>query len=697
MPLTGNPFTLTGDALDEHLHVPGKSRSGKSNFLELLAVQIALLPPEEGGGSLIDVDGPLADAVLGRIAKYRLYKHRPVYVIEAGSDAFAPAIDPLYVPPGAHPKVVATGIANAVAQIWGEDGHATPLIRSTLRHTFVALIELGLPLTSCGVLLWDEEGPAVRRNLVARLKTKDARRFFEDLDRLPPARRSEALGSSARRLQEFLASPYTVRMFAQPGRGLDLAKAMDEGALIILKLVPDGIKLSHDDVRLIAALYLNQLYHACFRRKKRHVRHWAICDECSAYLTDIVALGLDRCRKYGLRLVLAHQHLYQLRAAGEHVFGAVMTNPGGRIVFGGLSTEDATIMAELTNRGYFDLERPKKKSIRPVAVGVELATVGSTGETESQSHQVGTNWSAGSSRARSRQATQSVQLTHSVADTESESDTHSTAHTDTVGGARTVTESRNWGSSTSETEQDGESEGWDYDRESFVALPTGYHQGASSGSSRTEALNEGGGSSVSETDNWSSADTVGDAHTTGRSRTVGASIAAGVALSSGITDTVYSGRGGSDATTTGASKTRGVSETFKPVYVETVTETYSLPELIHMAAVSLANTAPGVCHVRIGAKRPRRIITPFLGNELVYPPLRERVTLMLQAQTPCNTPVEVVDAEIAAREARLAALAPATPRKGRGARPLSQDEPDVEDDDPNDEEGWRRLAEGKKP
>ena len=689
---TGKPFFLRGDALDEHLHIPGKSRSGKSNFLELLAVQMAMMPPEEGGCTLIDVDGSLADAVVSKSAKYRLYKNRPVYVIEAGSDAYAPAIDALYVPPGADKQVVATSFATLVSQSWGEDGHATPMIRSTLRHLGVALIELGLPLTSCGVLLWDEEGKAARRKLVAKLTTKSTRRFFEDLDALPPARRNEVLGGAARRLEEFLSSPYTRRMFAQCGRGLDFARAMDEGAVIVIKLVPDGIKLSQDDASLIAALCLNQIYLAGFRRKKRHKRHWVICDECSAYMTDVVALGLDRSRKYGIRFIFAHQHLYQPRAAGEHIYGALMTNPGGRIIFGGLSTEDATIMGELAFRGYFDLERPKKKLIRSVAVGVELATLNSHSQTESRARQQGWNWSAGESHAHALSETLSAQVTRSVAETESESDTHSTAHTDTIGGSRTVTQGENWGTAETESENETENESWDYDRQGFAALPNGYHQGASKGSGRSTSQNHGGNTSVAETENWASAGTIGDAHMTGRSLTKGTAAALGAALSLGVTDTRTSSRGGSLATTDGSAASHGTAETFKPVYAETVTDTYSLQELIHMAAVSIANTPPGVCFIRIGSRRPRRIITPFLGDDEACPPLMERVTLMLQGQTPCNTPVAIVEEEMRAREQWLAALAPPS-----GKRTRTHDEPDEEDDDPNDEEGWRRLAEGKKP
>lgn len=672
---SGNWFSIAGEGLDEHEVVQGKPRSGKSNYIEWRFLQNALMPPSFAGATAIIIDEQLFEAVTGKLAKYRMYKERPVYILDVGSDEHTPAIDGLYVPPGASHGVVATGFASMVAQIWGEDSHATPLTRAVLQHTAVALIELELPLSACGALLWDVEGPVVRKRLVERIRNKDTKAFFVALEQMPAVKRIEYLGSAARRLQEFLSSPYTKRAFSMRG-GLDLAQAMDDGALIILKAVPDGIKFSHDDARLIAALYLNQLYAACFRRQKRHVRHFAYCDECGSYLTDAVAHGLDRARKYGLRYVLGFHTFAQLHKAGPEVYGAVMGDPGIRTIFGGLSIEDAKINAELLGRGYFDLAR-KKKSTRPVAVGVELVELRGRSHSSSITEQTGSNWSFGTSRSTNEQKSESVQETASRADTTSQSVARSHSHTNTHGGSTVITDTENWSSTDSETEQEGASEGWDYDRDELspFGVASGYHEGNSSGSSRTASKTTGGSRSVAEGTNWSVADTEGRTDTEGTATTLGTAIARGTTIAKGVSEGTNSSHGGSTSRGSSTGQSESVAEAFKTIYAELATDNYTLDELIHLMAVSIANTPPGVCHIRVLRSRPRRVKTPYLGNELIYEPGRLRVASLLASRTPCNTPVSEVLEQMATRERFFATLARST-RKAAASKEESEEEQD---------------------
>ena len=59
------------------------------------------------------------------------------------------------------------------------------------------------------------------------------------------------------------------------------------------------------------------------------------------FINEDVARILDEGRKFGLHLILAHQHLAQLKKAGEDIYHSVMTDAKTKIIFGGLSAEDA--------------------------------------------------------------------------------------------------------------------------------------------------------------------------------------------------------------------------------------------------------------------------------------------------------------------------------------------------------------------
>ena len=92
-------------------------------------------------------------------------------------------------------------------------------------------------------------------------------------------------------------------------------------------------------------------------------------DECARFVNEDIGRILDEGRKFGLHLILAHQHLAQLKKAGEEVYQAVMTDAKTKVVFGGLNTEDARVLAEQIFLGELDLDDPKNILSRPVVVG----------------------------------------------------------------------------------------------------------------------------------------------------------------------------------------------------------------------------------------------------------------------------------------------------------------------------------------
>jgi hypothetical protein len=91
-------------------------------------------------------------------------------------------------------------------------------------------------------------------------------------------------------------------------------------------------------------------------------------DECSLFINEDIGRILDEARKFGLHLILAHQHLEQLKKAGDAVYQSVLTNAQTKVVFGGLSPDDARVMAELVFMGEFDLQESKRTFDRPTVV-----------------------------------------------------------------------------------------------------------------------------------------------------------------------------------------------------------------------------------------------------------------------------------------------------------------------------------------
>jgi hypothetical protein len=157
-------------------------------------------------------------------------------------------------------------------------------------------------------------------------------------------------------------------------------------------------------------------------------------------LNESIQRILDESRKRGLHLILANQHLSQLRAAGDTVYNAIMTDAQTKVIFGGLSTEDAEIMVKEVFLD-LNLEEPKDSLTRKAAVGQEkiVLTSGSSGRTTS----------TGTSRSRGT----TVSVTSGTGYGEQESET-TPEYVDGTEGPTT----RAWGVQTNHS--DTETEGW---------------------------------------------------------------------------------------------------------------------------------------------------------------------------------------------------------------------------------------------
>ena len=402
---------------------------------------------------------------------------------------------------------------------------------------------------------------------------------------------------------------------------------------------------------------------ACFRRKRRERRFWAIIDECGEFLTRDIALALDQTRKRGLRLVLAHQHLGQLRKAGEETESAVLNDTGVRCVFGGLTPEDNRIFAEIMYRGFYNLQKYKAKLTRMQVTGTVKERMLGGAESQNASRTNAENWSESESSAESRSTTKSAGTARSLAETNSQSITDSSSETATQNE-----------SDTEQSSASGEARGG-----------TAHTEGRSTAKGESGAYTAGHSRSVADTVNAAVADTIGTS--TGRS----------------------SQKGGSTAETAGTGTSASWSETYRTQYEELPAGgTWSLDEQIHLRSVSLGRARVGTCHIQVQTARPQRVRQAYLGDVPVLPSMTARVTEKFTAEASQNGAAVAIDQEIEERQRALAQLArthgrravrPKATGKGSAAPAPVQVDPDL-DDDPNDEAGWealRKRTEGGTP
>ena len=295
-------------------------------------------------------------------------------------------------------------MVKACAAVWGgEDTSKTPLLKRCLRIVFHALAEKRLTLLEAVELLNPTDTSRIREYVTRGIQDRVIREQWEAFKLLKPREFLETFGSTANRLMEFLASERVRRILGQKERTIDVRRVMDDGAMLLVNL-SSGRRLSEDNASLLGALLVSTLFLKARGRPKGSRPFYLYVDECSRFVSEDIQRILDEGRQFGLHLILAHQHLSQLQKAGDAVYHAVMTDARTKVVFGGLSPDDAKVMAETVYMGEIDLEEAKTSLNKPVVVGHrrEIMRSASEGEstTRSLSRSVAQGWSDGTSAGR---------------------------------------------------------------------------------------------------------------------------------------------------------------------------------------------------------------------------------------------------------------------------------------------------------
>ena len=367
---TRSVLALSEEQRGTHMHVVGASGTGKSTFLEYMIRQDIA---EGRGLCLIDPHGELAEKVLAW-ASFLPVEVPNLHYIAPHRDDWTFCYNLFRNQPGRDTWFLIDSLKAAAVKVWGADNTLqTPRLDEWLGNVFYTILALGMTLPEGAHLL----EPGVDRNplrmAVAERLPSEASRIaaaWRDLCLLAERKPTEfeaRVGSTQRRLAPFVDNPRLRRMFGVPGASMDLANCMDDGAVVLFNLAPRG-RLSAEDGRLVGTLLLADFFVQMFHRTKKRPFTLYI-DEFQDYATKDLARMLDQARKFGLRLVLAHQRPGQLEAEDRNLYRAVRTNARTRVVFGGIFPEELEPIAKSMALGVLDPDLIKREMYSTTVVG----------------------------------------------------------------------------------------------------------------------------------------------------------------------------------------------------------------------------------------------------------------------------------------------------------------------------------------
>ena len=355
---TAKYVKLTSEQRSTHMQIIGASGEGKSKFMEHLIREDI---KNKNGLCLIDPHGYLYNDIIKWCTSKgfinRDYFPLEFILFEPSEDTWSFGFNPLKVG-SSDISFHVDAMVKAVAKVWGgEDSNKTPLLKRMLRILFHVLAEQELSLLEAYLLISPVQSE-LRKYITKQIKDVIIREQWEYFNTLRPNQFNEQVGSTINRMMEFLASPIIRNIIGQIENTIDFQEVMDKGKIVLVNLASSD-KISEDNAQLLGTLLVNELWQKAKGRPKNSKPFYLYIDECSLFINNDIARILDEGRKFGLHLILAHQHLDQLKRVSDVVYKSVLTDAKTKVVFGGLCYEDAEILVKQMFLGELDLQEYK--------------------------------------------------------------------------------------------------------------------------------------------------------------------------------------------------------------------------------------------------------------------------------------------------------------------------------------------------
>jgi hypothetical protein len=317
-----------------HMHVLGKTGSGKSYFLAGLFLQLyrAGMP-----ATLIDPHGDLAELVLSHLTAQGVFAdpasyERLVYLDLPAAAAAGRYLPFNYLQQPYDDHAMAELVAEACRRAWPELATGAPTFENILKHSVIALRQNRLPLTRLADLLTDD---GLREQLLANVTDPQVVRFFklrmDQWGRDAPHMKESTLN----RADLLTLSPVLRHSLGSSRNLLSFRELIDGGRSLIVNLALPH----HDARRLFGCLLTVGMESAALARAdapdSRRRPHHLVIDEFSQFMAQseqALTRMLSETRKYKLFCVMAHQNWSQasdrLRGALQNVGIEVILKTG---------------------------------------------------------------------------------------------------------------------------------------------------------------------------------------------------------------------------------------------------------------------------------------------------------------------------------------------------------------------------------
>lgn len=322
-----------------HFYVVGASGTGKTRFLQTLALQ----DERNGNGfGIIDAHSDLTEEFKGLLCLDKrndsAFLRENVVLIDPSDPDYTVCFNPLERADGMDTDAVAGELVEIFKKIWSDAWGAR--MEYLFTNTLYALIENNLTLAELPPFLTDFK---FRRTILEKVDNTFCRDYFDNFDSLPAKTQREWSESTLNKVGAFLNNTKVRQMFVSPHSTFSFRDVMDKRKILLVKLDRGRLKGSAD---LLGSLLLAKIQMTAFARtdtiQSERVPFYLYVDEFQNFAEESFKEVLAQSRKYKLPLILAHQDLAQLPPA---LRASILTNCQLQAYFR-ISRADADILAK---------------------------------------------------------------------------------------------------------------------------------------------------------------------------------------------------------------------------------------------------------------------------------------------------------------------------------------------------------------
>lgn len=313
-----------------HMYIIGKTGVGKSRLIETLVRQDIAAGR---GFALVDPHGDLAERVWEGCAESA--RDRITY-LDAPSPRQPYGYNPLRRVRDDRIPLAAAGLLETMRKLWPNAWGVR--MEHVLRNSLYALLERHDSDLSDILQLYNDK--KFRKRVAREVRNDVVREFWKvEFENYPARLRAEAVAPIQNKLGALLSDPTLRRIFVAPASDIRFRPLMDEGRGLLVNLSRG--ELGEDASQILGGFIVSTIAMAAFSRanvsESQRRPFFLYVDEFQSFTTLAFVNMMAELRKYGVGLVLAHQHLHQLEPDIRH---AVLGNAATLIVFR-LGADDA--------------------------------------------------------------------------------------------------------------------------------------------------------------------------------------------------------------------------------------------------------------------------------------------------------------------------------------------------------------------